>query len=267
MSLRQVFVVVLVLAATTGLAHAALLSVTDNGFYAYTGILNGGSGSTATPVNMFDSSLGALQAVTVTCWGSDSVNFTATNLYTDGMIDATATLSGVYGLTGPGGVNATFAVAPYDSGPVSLGFNDGSGNNTYNFTHSSSQTLAQTGAVTNVDPGNFAAFIYSGASPFQDGAWANSMNFGISNSTVGRVTGDSSSYPQDWYGGPYSPQADYFRVSGQWDAMMYIQVQYDYLVPDPPAPGETPEPCTLALLGIGACGLGLRARRRKAAAA
>ena len=266
MSLRQVFVVLLVLAVSAGLAHAALFTVTDEGYYDYSRLLGGGSGTGATPINMFDSSLGTLQAVTVTVWGHDSLNFTATNLYTDGQIDATASLSGVYGLTGPGGVNASFTTAPYSSGPIGLGFNDGSGNNTHTWTNTTPEALAQSGAVTHVDPGNFAAFIYSGATPFTDGAWNNSLNFSMTNSTVGRVIGDSSGYPQDWYDDGNSALASYFEVSGQWTMMTHIQVQYDYLVPDPPDT-QTPEPCTLALLGIGACGLGLRARRRKSAAA
>jgi hypothetical protein len=256
---RRLFLCLMVLTMTVGLAHATILYDSHFNYMCVDadGYGFGAAGNYPTALPAFDPSLGTLLAIRIQVVGWDQFDVNVINNNELYGLDVTASLSGSWHVTGPGGVDWTFTHPAYsETVPLGPNLSDFSGTNAHRFTmvRPSGGLVPDNGSgVTYIDPSGFAYFTTPGGPGDLPDAFSVSNN-----STQGSVLGDSSAYNPDWYtdGNP-----DLAR-GGYWASGATVSMQYTYETPDPPGP-TTPEPCTLALLSIGTIGMGLRARRKK----
>lgn len=261
---RSLIFALSVLLLTAGLAHAALLTQTVYGGSSFTADRYNNFSSRFDPA-MFDPSLGTLVSVTVTSTAyEDAWTAYAQDLHHDvltpnppnppittvyGMNATVSQNGGLFTVTGPG-VNAfennvlnAYTDTHYLNGY--LADYDWSGPAVAN------HTLAF-GGVTNVNPSFFGAYTFSGPGTYNP--FVNVVPFTFGGGTGMNIAGSTAGLTPDWYvaGNPLF-YYNYNIGSGEG-----VSVTYTYETAD-----AVPEPCTMTLLGLGVCGLGWRARRRK----
>lgn len=246
MNIRWAVVVLVVSLLGVGVAHATYLTPIQEygetwGSQKTTTYADGSLTPLGAPIYGFDTSLGTLRGVTVWVYGMDATGFfTSTNetgeaawIHGAGPRTVTCTYNSTFTGTAPG-VNAVGNLGD-DINDVQT-ISNLTPNNSYTWPVAGTPTwtLAQTNGLTHVDPSYFPQ--YTGASTLVP------VNFTA--------------------GGGYS-LTDYYKVTNTYDIgeAVLVRVQYEYDLAE-----NTPEPCTLTLLGLGVCGIGWRARRRKRAA-
>lgn len=239
MNVRLMLLLLIAMLACTALAHATVITYQNSVTFATVG-------TNTLLLPRFDSSLGGLNSITVFIYGTGQATFAADNDYGDGSIDVTANMQHSFLVTAPGvstngddSWSNTVTLAP-DNGDAFSMF-DPSGVDGYSWGTITNGEYATAGSPVTVGNPFFAAYTGPGNVTFN----VNSQAF------TSEINGSAP-----WFSG-----ANAFYLSNQVSnpsLQVRVQVAYDYT-----ENANVPEPTTLALLGMGICGVGWRARRRR----